>query len=103
MGSPPRDLEPDEQDFYELFGELRRELGSLAVELAGSVLTRIELFSEDERSQNPEPVELISSALSQFVNLITSWRKDKPSETADEDEGAPTARSPKDDDESQEP
>ena len=77
MNSPPPDIEPDELAFYELFGELRRELQDLVVELAEVVFTRIELYGDaDERTQNPDLTEVVSSALSQFVNLLTSWRGD---------------------------
>lgn len=86
MNSPPPDIEPEEQAFYELFGELRRELQDLVVELAEVVFTRIELYGDaDERTQNPDITDVVSSALSQFVNLLTSWRGDDPLDKAGDD------------------
>lgn len=85
MNSPPPDIEPEELAFYELFGELRRELQDLVVELAEVVFTRIELYDDaDERTQNPDITDVVSSALSQFVNLLTSWRADDGSDDDDD-------------------
>ena len=77
MSSPPKDLEPDELELYARFGALRQELQTLVVELADVVLTRIELFEDqDERARPPQVAQVVSSTLTQLINLLTSWRQE---------------------------
>ena len=44
MDTPPHDLEPHELDLYKRFKVLRRELQSVVVDLAASVLHRIDVL-----------------------------------------------------------
>lgn len=72
MSPLPHDFEPDvEQEIYDIFGALRREVYAAIQDLARQIFSRIELEqSEDERTAQPDMLQVIEQSLLQLLQVI---------------------------------
>lgn len=69
--SAPDDLDPEELEFYELFGSLREQLFEMFGDLAGSILTRIEQREdEDVRLAQPDPTQVLESEATNLLQVL---------------------------------
>lgn len=93
---PPDDLEEEELELYLLFGELRKEIHDIVGTFADSIFQRVDLLqSDDERLQQPKFLDIFSTSLSSFVNIVTTWKDDlEESEHDPQEDDPPTATPP---------
>ncbi len=69
--SAPDDLDPEELEFYELFGSLREQIFEMFGDLAGSILTRIEQREdEDVRLAQPDPTQVLESEATNLLQVL---------------------------------
>lgn len=96
---PPDDLDEEELEFYQLFGELRREIHDIVGTFADTIFQRVDLLqSDDERLQQPNFLDIFSTSLSSFVNIVTAWKDDLESSKDDPQEDDPPTPTPPDED-----
>lgn len=67
----PSDLEPEEFDFYELFGSLRVQMVDIISDLVASVSVGIKhRQDEDERLHAPDPTEILSQNGASLLDVV---------------------------------
>lgn len=84
MSPLPHDFEPDvEQEIYDIFGALRREVYAAIKDLARQIFSRIELEqAEDERTAQPDMLQVIEQSLFQLLQVIVKIFQPDGSPTA---------------------
>lgn len=97
MDSAPKDLDPEEEEFMELFGALRGEVFHIMEDLASLILVRIERRqADDERLQPPEPFDVVGSGLASLLSALTGIFK--PADASGEEPPGPPQPSDDEDD-----
>lgn len=85
MSNLPPDFDPtEEQEIYEIFGSLRREVYDVIQNLASQILSTIDKRqADDERLGQPELTSMLESSLVNIFNVVTKLGQDDPDPRAE--------------------